>query len=72
MPVTIDIYYGTNALEQLRWHGQKIPPDSLGARLLHRLPQRARQVRRSLVEGDQLGLRSGQPRIGHSKSRIFL
>jgi len=23
--VTIDIYYGTNALEQLRWHGQKIP-----------------------------------------------
>jgi hypothetical protein len=28
LPVTIDIYYGTNALEQLRWHGQKIPPAS--------------------------------------------
>lgn len=25
--MTIDIYYDTNALEQLHWHGQKIPPD---------------------------------------------
>ena len=26
LPVTIDIYNDTNALEQLHWHGQKIPP----------------------------------------------
>jgi len=35
----------------------------LGARLLHRLPQRMRQVHQRLVEAGQLGLRRGQAEL---------
>jgi Fe-Mn family superoxide dismutase len=42
----------------------------LGARLLHRLPKRAAQVRRDLPQvADQLGLRAGEPEEGVGSAR---
>jgi hypothetical protein len=46
-------------------HRQQGPADlrRLGTRLLHRLPQRASEVRRELVEHRQLGLREPELRV---------
>ena len=59
---TLELRATSNAAHAADDPGQA-PADlrCLGARLLHRLPQRAAQVRRGLLEAGQLGLRRREP-----------